>query len=85
MGVSPRPGALPGSASTAAAQRHGLHRVRRQRHAITTLAQLPATLADEALGSPSVLVIGDVVRGVAAWALPTDAMQTVALRSCGGC
>ena len=39
-----------------------------QRHAITTLAQLAATLHAENLASPSVLVIGDVVQGVAAWA-----------------
>lgn len=39
-----------------------------QRHAITTLGALAATLHAENLGSPSVLVIGDVVQGVAAWA-----------------
>jgi uroporphyrin-III C-methyltransferase len=44
-----------------------------QRHAITTLGQLPATLHDEQLGSPSVLVIGDVVRGVSQWALQNSA------------
>ncbi len=75
-------GGLPGDTPAAIIQHASLPQ---QRHAITTLVQLPATLADEALGSPSVLVIGDVVRGVAAWALPTDAMQTVVLRSCGGC
>lgn len=36
-----------------------------QRHAVTTLGALRATLVSEALGSPSVIVIGDVVRGVA--------------------
>ena len=39
-----------------------------QRHAITTLENLTRTLEREQLGSPSVLVIGDVVQGVAAWA-----------------
>lgn len=78
----PRPASSTWASAAAIIQHASLPQ---QRHAITTLAQLPATLADEALGSPSVLVIGDVVRGVAAWALPTDAMQTVALRSCGGC
>ena len=39
-----------------------------QRHAITTLAELAQTLHRDNLGSPSVLVIGDVVQGVAAWA-----------------
>lgn len=37
-----------------------------QRHATSTLGQLTDTLAREDLGSPSVIVIGDVVRGVAA-------------------
>lgn len=36
-----------------------------QRHAITTLQALAQTMADHQLGSPSILVIGDVVRGVA--------------------
>ncbi|HEY4664102.1 MAG TPA: uroporphyrinogen-III C-methyltransferase [Comamonas sp.] len=39
-----------------------------QRHAITTLQNLAHTLHAESLSSPSVLVIGDVVQGVAAWA-----------------
>jgi len=34
----------------------------RQRHAITTLSQLPDTSRREGLGSPAILVIGDVVR-----------------------
>ncbi|WP_313313875.1 uroporphyrinogen-III C-methyltransferase [Pulveribacter sp.] len=37
-----------------------------QRHALTTLGQLHATVQREQLGSPSVIVVGDVVRGVAA-------------------
>jgi uroporphyrin-III C-methyltransferase len=37
-----------------------------QRHALTTLGQLHATVEREGLGSPSVIVVGDVVRGVAA-------------------
>lgn len=36
-----------------------------QRHAVTTLGALHATLTREGLGSPSVIVVGDVVRGVA--------------------
>ena len=39
--------------------------LRHQRHAITTLAQLQATITAQGLGSPSVIVVGDVVRGVA--------------------
>jgi uroporphyrin-III C-methyltransferase len=37
-----------------------------QRHAVTTLGELAATIAAEGLASPSVIVVGDVVRGVAA-------------------
>ena len=36
-----------------------------QRHAITTLGSLHATITREGLASPSVIVVGDVVRGVA--------------------
>ena len=37
-----------------------------QRHAVTTLGQLHATIARESLASPSVIVLGDVVRGARA-------------------
>ncbi len=40
-----------------------------QRHAVTTLGALHATIAREQLASPSVIVVGDVVRGIAAVAL----------------
>ncbi|HZN46600.1 MAG TPA: uroporphyrinogen-III C-methyltransferase [Ramlibacter sp.] len=36
-----------------------------QRHAVTTLGELAATVVRESLASPSVIVVGDVVRGVA--------------------
>lgn len=36
-----------------------------QRHAVATLGTLQATIAREGLSSPSVIVVGDVVRGVA--------------------
>ncbi|MBY0412412.1 MAG: uroporphyrinogen-III C-methyltransferase [Burkholderiaceae bacterium] len=36
-----------------------------QRHAVTTLQSLLATIIADGLGSPSVIVVGDVVRGVA--------------------
>ena len=51
-----------------------------QRHAVSTLGELSATLVREGLGSPSVIVVGDVVRGIAAAALPagTDAAQRAA-------
>lgn len=38
----------------------------RQRHAVTTLDQLQATLRDEGLGSPAIIIVGDVLRGLAA-------------------
>lgn len=37
-----------------------------QRHAVTRLGDLAATIAREQLASPSVIVVGDVVRGIAA-------------------
>jgi uroporphyrin-III C-methyltransferase len=36
-----------------------------QRHAVSTLGTLAATIAREGLASPSVIVVGDVVRGLA--------------------
>ena len=44
-----------------------------QRHAVTTLGQLQATIEREQLASPSVIVVGDVVRGVAAVSQATPA------------
>ncbi|WP_051303248.1 uroporphyrinogen-III C-methyltransferase [Comamonas composti] len=38
-----------------------------QRHALTTLGALPLCLAETGLSSPSVIVVGDVVQGIAAW------------------
>ena len=51
-----------------------------QRHAITTLRDLAHTLHSDNLASPSVLVIGDVVQGVAAWAqaAPASGAQAAA-------
>lgn len=42
-----------------------------QRHALTFLGQLPACIAEQGLGSPSVMVVGDVVQGVSAWQAQT--------------
>ena len=44
-----------------------------QRHAVTTLGSLQATIDTEQLASPSVIVVGDVVQGVAAWAAAPQA------------
>jgi uroporphyrin-III C-methyltransferase len=46
-----------------------------QRHAVTTLARLQATIEGEQLASPSVIVVGDVVRGVAAVSQATPARR----------
>jgi len=55
--------ALPASTPVAIVQRASLPD---QRHAVTTLGQLDATIAREQLASPSVIVVGDVIRGMAA-------------------
>ena len=41
-----------------------------QRQVICTLGQLQATIVREHMASPSVIVVGDVVRGAAALAVP---------------
>ena len=55
--------ALPASTPVAVVQRASLPD---QRHAVTTLGELEATIAREQLASPSVIVVGDVIGGVAA-------------------
>lgn len=56
-------GGLPAETPVAIVQRASLPD---QRHAVTTLGALAATVESEGLASPSVIVVGDVVRGVAA-------------------
>ena len=51
-----------------------------QRHAVTTLGALQATIASEQLGSPAVIVVGDVVRGIAAVAQTEADPHTLDLR-----
>jgi uroporphyrin-III C-methyltransferase len=51
-----------------------------QRHAITTLGALHATIAREQLGSPAVIVVGDVVSGVAAMGQPLNNAHTLEAR-----
>ncbi|MCZ8252102.1 MAG: uroporphyrinogen-III C-methyltransferase [Hylemonella sp.] len=53
---------LPGSTPAALVQHASLPT---QRQALTTLDQLHATLVREELGSPCIIVVGDVLRGVA--------------------
>lgn len=47
-----------------------------QRHAVTTLEQLRATIEREGLGSPAVIVVGDVVSGMAALQTPLPLART---------
>jgi uroporphyrin-III C-methyltransferase len=47
-----------------------------QRHAITTLGQLRATIERDGLGSPAVIVVGDVVSGIAAVQVPGTIART---------
>ena len=55
--------ALPASTPVAIVQKATLPD---QRDAVTTLGELQATIEREALASPSVIIVGDVIRGVAA-------------------
>jgi uroporphyrin-III C-methyltransferase len=54
---------LPASTPVAIVQHASLPN---QRHAVTTLGELQATIAREQMASPSVIVVGDVISGVAA-------------------
>lgn len=45
-----------------------------QRHALTTLALLQATLAREGLGSPAIIIVGDVLRGLESLQQPQRAV-----------
>lgn len=58
---------LPGDTPAAVIQHASLPQ---QRHIATTLAQLRADIASAAMTSPSVIVVGDVLRGLAAAGLP---------------
>jgi len=53
--------ALPGSTPVAIVQHASLPQ---QRHALATLATLAETVAREGLGSPAIIVVGDVLRGL---------------------
>ena len=66
---------LPASTPVAIIQHASLPQ---QRHAVTTLGDLATTLAREGLGSPSVIVVGDVVHGVAALVQPVARAQRFA-------
>jgi uroporphyrin-III C-methyltransferase len=59
--------ALPASTPVAVVQRASLPD---ERSAVTTLGDLEATIVREQLASPSVIIVGDVISGVAATAAP---------------
>jgi len=61
---------LPASTPLAIVQHASLPQ---QRHAVSTLGQLTHTLEGEGLGSPAVIVVGDVIRGVSALGIDTPA------------
>jgi uroporphyrin-III C-methyltransferase len=58
---------LPGGTPVAVIQHASLPQ---QRQVLTTLAQMHADIATAGLGSPAVIVVGDVLRGIAAAAAP---------------
>ncbi|CAN7376535.1 uroporphyrinogen-III C-methyltransferase [Variovorax paradoxus] len=61
---------LPGDTPVAVVQHASLPH---QRHVATTLGKLQAGIAAAGIASPAVIVVGDVLRGLAAAALPADA------------
>jgi uroporphyrin-III C-methyltransferase len=63
---------LPAATPVAIVQRASLPD---QRHAVTTLGQLQRTVEAEGLASPAVIVVGDVIGGVAAAAQPHAASR----------
>jgi len=63
---------LPGETPVAVIQHATLPQ---QKHIVTSLAHMQTDLANAGLGSPAVIVIGDVLRGVAAAAVPNSLQQ----------
>jgi uroporphyrin-III C-methyltransferase len=64
---------LPGETPAAVIQNASLPH---QRHIVTTLAQLQSGIAQAGLASPSVIVVGDVLRGLAAAGVPVSRFGT---------
>ena len=63
---------LPGDTPVAVVQHATLPR---QRHIVTSLARMQSDLTGAGLGSPAVIVIGDVLRGIAAASTPNSLQQ----------
>ena len=70
---------LPGGTPVAVVQNASLAE---QRHTLCTLSELQHTMAREQLGSPSVIVVGDVLRGLAATQQTTVDRPAASQSSC---
>jgi uroporphyrin-III C-methyltransferase len=66
---------LPAHTPAAAVQHASLPQ---QRQVVTTLGELPATLREQGIGSPAILIVGDVLRGAAALATREDEQRHAA-------
>ena len=54
-----------------------------QRHAITALGQMQRTIVDARMASPCIIVVGEVLRGVALAALADESLRQKSLRRAG--
>ena len=71
---------LPGTTPVAIIQNASLPT---QRHAMTTLGQMQRTILDAQLASPCVIVVGEVLQGVALAALADESLLQESLRRAG--
>ncbi len=71
---------LPGTTPVAIIQNASLPT---QRHAMTTLGQMQRTIVDEQLASPCIIVVGEVLQGVALSALADESLLQESLRRTG--
>ena len=71
---------LPGTTPVAIIQNASLPT---QRHAITTLGRMQRTILDEQLASPCIIVVGEVLQGVALAALADESLLQESLRRAG--
>lgn len=70
--------ALPAATPAAVVQQASLPQ---QRHVVTTLGQLPQAIADHGLGSPSIIIVGDVLQGLLAAAAQPMAREPLSMAS----
>ena len=71
---------LPGTTPVAIIQNASLPT---QRHAMTTLSQMQRTIVDAQLASPCIIVVGEVLQGVALAALADESLSQQSLRRAG--